>query len=264
MKLSAILAVSALAFCGLLAGCGKNTATDNGQQKFIVGFDPEFPPYGFRQNGEYTGFDLDLAKEVCARRGWTFVANPVNWDAKDMELNSGAISCIWNGFTMQGREDSYEWTEPYVDNSQVVLVTIASPIKTLADLAGKAVIVQKDTPVQEALMKGGKLEKLGSTFRLLVSPDYNSAVMELEAGAASAVALDIGVAQKKMADKPGVFRILDEIVMTETYGIGFKKGNVALRDQVQTTLKEMVKDGTAAKISAKWFKGKNVIVLKAE
>ena len=264
MKFSAILAVSALAFCGLLAGCGDSTATDNGQQKFIVGFDPEFPPYGFRQNGEYTGFDLDLAKEVCARRGWTFVANPVNWDAKDMELNSGAISCIWNDFTMQSREGLYEWTEPYVNNSQIVLVTVASPIKTLADLAGQTVIVQKDTPVQKALMKGGKLEKLGSTFRLLVSPDYNSAVMELEAGAASAVALDIGVAQKKMADKPGVFRILDEIVMTETYGIGFKKGNVALRDQVQATLKEMVQDGTAAKISAKWFKGKNVIVLKTE
>ena len=97
MKVALVLAAAAMVF----TGCDK--AADDGKMKFVVGFDADFPPYGFKDGAEYKGFDLDLAREVCARRGWTFVANPINWDAKDMELNSGSISCIWNGFTMQGR-----------------------------------------------------------------------------------------------------------------------------------------------------------------
>ncbi len=234
---------------------------------FIVGFDADFPPYGFKnaETGEYTGFDLDLAAEVCARNGWKYVKKPINWDAKDMELNSGAISCIWNGFTINGREDKYTWTEPYVDNSQVVLVKKDSPIQKLADLAGKTVAVQTDTPVQKALSHGGDMADIGKTFKqLVVTATYNNAVMDLESGAVDAVAMDIGVAEKKMADVKDAFRMLDEKVMTEKYGIGFKLGNTELRDKVQATFKAMVKDGKAAEISAKWFKGENVIILKAE
>ena len=255
------LAVAALA----LAGCSQRSTLTDG--KFIVGFDAEFPPYGFKEGSEYKGFDLDLAREVCARRGWTFVACPVNWDAKDMQLNSAKIDCIWNGFTMQSRENDYEWSPAYVDNSQVVLVKAGSPVKALKDLAGKTVAVQTDTPVQKAL-SGQDAEKpsvaaLGKSFReLRVMADYNSAVMALESGAVDAVALDVGVAKKKMADMPGKFVQLDEIVMKETFGIGFRKGNVALRDQVVETFRAMVADGTAAKISAKWFDGKDVIILR--
>ena len=232
MKKLMSLAVAALA----LAGCSQRSTLTDG--KFIVGFDAEFPPYGFKEGSEYKGFDLDLAREVCARRGWTFVACPINWDAKDMQLNSAKIDCIWNGFTMQSRENDYEWSPAYVDNSQVVLVKAGSPVKALKDLAGK-------------------------TFKeLRVTADYNSAVMALESGAVDAVALDVGVAKKKMTDMPGKFVQLDEIVMKETFGIGFKKGNVALRDQVVETFRAMVADGTAAKISAKWFDGKDVIILR--
>ena len=239
-----------LAAAAALAGCTDN---DDGARKFTVGFDADFPPYGFKEGSEYKGFDLDLAREVCARRGWTFVANPINWDAKDMELNSGAIDCIWNGFTMQGREDGYTWTVPYVDNSQVVLVKAGSPIKTLADLAGKIVGVQTDTPVQKALSKDGEKKELGATFKsLVVMPNYNQAVNELNMGGVEAVAMDVGVAKRKMADLPGKFEMLDEIVMTETYGIGFKKGNVALRDEVEETLKEVFADGTGLKIAEKY------------
>ena len=259
-KLMAVVAVALAVW-----GCSERGTLKDG--KFVVGFDAEFPPYGFKDGTEYKGFDLDLAREVCKRRGWEFVACPINWDAKDMQLNSAKIDCIWNGFTMQSRERDYEWSPAYVDNSQVVLVKAGSPIAKLADLAGKTVAVQTDTPVQKALSgkDGEKPEaaKLGKTFKeLRVTADYNSAVMALESGAVDAVALDIGVAQKKMADMPGKFVQLREIVMTETFGIGFKKGNAALRDQVVETFREMVKDGTAAKISAKWFDGKDVIVLK--
>ena len=254
-KLMIIIAAAAA-----LAGCGEK---GDGTRKFTVGFDADFPPYGFKDGAEYKGFDLDLAREVCARKGWTFVANPINWDAKDMELNSGSIDCIWNGFTMQGREESYTWTVPYVDNSQVVLVKAGSPIKTLADLKGKIVGVQTDTPVQKALSKDGDKKELGATFKeLVVMPNYNQAVNELNMGGVDAVAMDVGVAKKKMADLPGKFEMLSEIVMTETYGIGFKKGNTALKAEVEATLKAIFADGTGAKIAEKYQIEPNALLLK--
>lgn len=247
-------ALSALLFCS--CGDKKNANT------FTVGFDAEFPPYGYLKDGVYKGLDLDLAREVCKRNNWEFVAKPINWDSKDMELNSGIIDCIWNGFTINGREDKYTWSEPYVDNSQVVITKKSSGIKELKDLAGKTVAVQTDTPVQKALSVEGEQEALGKTFKkLVVTPNYNNAVMELEAGSVDAVALDIGVAQEKVKTNEE-FVILEESVIKEKYGIGFKLGNTELRDKVQATFKEMVADGTAAKISAEYFDGKNVIILK--
>ncbi len=269
--LSALLLVCCLF---ALVGCGKKEPqatklgiepVPDGMRTFTVGFDAEFPPYGFKdpQTGEYTGFDLELAQEVCNRLGWKLVKKPINWDSKDMELDSGAIDCIWNGFTINGREDKYTWTEPYVDNSQVVIVKVNSPIQTLADLKGKTVAVQTDTPVQKALKEGGDKAELGKSFaKLIVTPNYNNAAMELETGAVDAVAMDIGVAKQKMADAKGKFRMLEEAVMFEKYGIGFKLGNTAMRDEVQSTFKQMVKEGVAAKISAKWFDGKDVIILQ--
>ena len=243
-----------------LAGCGqRSTLTD---KRFIVGFDADFPPYGYKDGNEYKGFDLDLARAVCEKKGWTFVANPINWDSKDMELNSGSIDCIWNGFTMQGRENAYTWTVPYIDNSQVVLVKLDSKVMTLKDLAGKTVGVQTDTPVQKALSKGGDKEALGATFKsLVVVPNYNQAVNELNAGAVDAVAMDVGVAKKKMSDLPGKFKILPEIIMTETYGVGFKLGNEELKIQVEDVMRELAKDGTMKTLAAKYGIEENALLM---
>ena len=254
-KLMAVVAV-ALAVCG----CSERGTLKDG--RFVVGFDADFPPYGFKQGDQYVGFDLDLARAVCEKKGWTFVANPVNWDSKDMELNSGAIDCIWNGFTMQGRENAYTWTCAYVDNSQVVIVKQNSSIKAIKDLAGKTVGVQTDTPVQKALSKGGDCVKIGSTFKqLVVMPNYNQAVMDLDSGAVDAVALDVGVAKKKMSDLPGKFRMLSEIIMTETYGVGFKKGNEELKNQVEDVLRELADDGTMKILAGKYGIEENALIM---
>ena len=155
------------------------------------------------------------------------------------------------------------WSAPYVDNSQVVLVKIDSPIKKLADLSGKIVGVQTDTPVQKALQKDGEKAALGATFKeLVVMPNYNQAVNELNAGGVEAVAMDVGVAKKKMSDLPGRFRYLDDIVMTETYGIGFKKGNEELKNQVEAELKKLFADGTAAKIAVQYGIEPSALILK--
>ena len=255
------LFVGAVAALLMFAGCGDGGKADRSKQ-FIVGFDADFPPYGYVENGVMKGFDLDLAREVAKRNQWEIILKPINWDSKDMELNSGSIDCIWNGFTINGRENAYEWSEPYVDNSQVVVVKKSSKIRKLADLKGKNVAVQTDTPVQKALIGKGKRAELGKSFKqLIVTPNYNNAIMELEAGSVDAVAMDIGVAKLKVASGKELI-ILDETVITEKYGIGFKKGNAALRDAVQKTLKEMVADGSAKAISAKYFDGQDVLILK--
>ncbi len=218
----------------------------------IVGFDQDFPPMGFvGDNGEYTGFDLDLAKEVASRLGLEYKAQPVAWDSKDMELESGNIDCIWNGFTITGREDDYTWTTPYMANKQVFVVANDSDIKSQADLAGKVMEVQADSSAEAALKEN---QDLANTFgQLLTTPDYNTAFMDLEQGAVDAVAMDVIVAGYQIKQRNADFKILDDSLSEEEYGVGFKKGNTELRDKVQGALEEMAADGTLAKISDEWF-----------
>lgn len=241
----------------MLAGCGggseqpKADEADKAEERttFTVGFDAEYPPYGYRtEDGDYAGFDLDLAQEVCDRNGWELVKQPIDWDAKDMELESGAIDCIWNGFTMTGRESEYTFSEPYVDNSIVYVVRADSDIQTEADLAGKNVITQAGSSALTALQDESKADVVASFAALDQIADYNTAFMNLEAGTNDAIAVDIGVAQYQLATKSDKFRMLEEPLSTEQYAIGFKLGNEELRDQVQATLDEMVEDGTFTEI----------------
>ena len=219
---------------------------------FTVGFDQEFPPMGYvGDDGEYTGFDLEVAEEVAKRLGMEFVPQPVDWAAKDMELESGNIDCIWNGFTMTGREDDYTWTEAYMANQQVFVVTAESGIKTLADLAGKVVEVQAESSAEAALKDDPNLT--GTFGTLQSTPDYNTAFMDLQMGAVDAIAMDEVVARFQIEQRQVDFIVLDETLAAENYAVGFKKGNDALKDQVQAQLEALAADGTLAKISEKWF-----------
>lgn len=259
MKKFLTLAAGAVMVMGLLAGCGSKDSAESTQadaqtdkKTFTVGFDAEFPPYGYMdENGDYTGFDLELAEEVCKRNGWELVKQPIDWDSKDMELSSGAIDCIWNGFTMNGREDDYTFSVPYVDNSQVFVVAADAGIASQADLSGKKVGVQKDSSALAALE--GDAADLAATFAELTQySDYNTAFMDLEQGAIDALAIDIGVADYQIASRGEGFVKLDEKLATEQYGIGFKLGNEELKDQVEATLLEMAEDGTFTAIADKY------------
>ena len=268
-----MVSILTAAFCAsaLLAGCGsadtaKTSASSagaasssaDGTTTFTVGFDAEYPPYGYMddETGDYTGFDLELAEAVCEIYGWKLVKTPINWDAKDTELNSGAIDCIWNGFTMNGREDSYTWSDAYVDNSQVIVTKKSADITKLTDLKGKVVGVQAASAALDVLesSEDGGQKALADTFKTLQEfADYNTAFVELEAGSVDAIAMDIGVAQYQIKSRGNdKYIILDEHLNAEKYAIGFKKGNEELRDQVQATLDEMAEDGTLAEIAAKY------------
>lgn len=262
-KIALCLAV-VMAATLVFAGCGKKDTKDAEKNdvtsskwddgKLVVGFDASFPPYGYKDGDDYVGFDLDLAQEVCDRNGWELVKQPIDWDVKDAELKGGTIDCIWNGFTINGREDDYTWSEPYVDNSQVFVVAKDSGIESFDDLAGKVVLVQADSSALHTLEdeENADAYALRKTFADLQQvPEYETALMNLEAGAADAVAMDIGVAKTKLASNDKLV-IMEKILSTEQYGVGFKKGNTELRDAVQKTLDEMVKDGTFMKIAEKW------------
>lgn len=249
---------------GIEAGDAETKEAENGEAQtdqenteaerttFTVGFDAEFPPYGYMdENGDYTGFDLELAEEVCARNRWELVKQPIDWDAKDMELSSGSIDCIWNGFTMNGREDAYTWSVPYVDNSQVFVVKADAGIAAQADLEGKIVGVQKDSSALAAL-EGDAAELAAAFTELQQYADYNTGFMDLEAGAIDALAIDIGVANYQIESRGEGYAILEEKLATEQYGIGFLLGNDELKNQVEAALLEMAEDGKFMEIAEKY------------
>ena len=275
-KKMALLLAAALTMTTILTGCGggneenadkqsdvtaedakeENASVSEGGTVFTVGFDAEYPPYGYMdENGEYTGFDLELAQAVCDLEGWELVKKPINWDSKDMELNSGSIDCIWNGFTMNGREDDYTFSDSYVDNSQVIVVAEDSGIDTLDALTGKVVGVQAASAALELLQseeEGGQ-KALADTFGSLNEfADYNTAFTELQAGALDALAIDIGVAKYQIKSRGDGYKIVDETLNTEQYAVAFKKGNQELCDKINADLQKLTDDGTVAELAEKY------------
>lgn len=259
-----IAAVGALVAALVLSACGASpAASDQGSAgsssadaggetaTLTVGFDQAYPPYGYvGDDGEFTGLDLELAAEVAKRNDWELKLEPIDWDAKDTLLNSGAITCIWNGFTMEGREDDYTFSDPYMLNAQVVVVRADSGIESFEDLAGKTVITQVDSAAEEVL--NGDMADLTATFASLETiGDYNTAFMQLESGAVDAVACDLSIAQYQMAGKD-TYKQLDEQLSTEHYAVGFKKGDTALAEKVTETLKEMDEDGFVKELCDKY------------
>lgn len=239
----------AVMLCLSLAGCGDSQQGD--KQKLIVGFDAEFPPFGYvSADGGYDGFDLAMAKELCSRLGWDFEAVAIDWNTKDTELKAGNINCIWNGFTCTGREDEYTWSDPYVDNSIVLVVRADSGIASKADLAGKTLMVQAASSGSDALNQEENAGFKASLKEVVELTDYALGFMELQQGTVDAIAVDKGVAAYQIASNGGdAFVILEEEVSTEQYAVGFYKGNTALRDAVNAELKKMAEDGTMMSIA---------------
>ena len=227
---------------------------DAENKTLTVGFDAEYPPFGYKDdNGDYVGFDLDLAQEVCDNLGWELVKKPINWDSKDMELNSGSIDCIWNGFTINGREDDYTWSDSYLNNEQVMVVAADSKIEKLDDLAGKNVVVQAASAALDALNSDDNKDLTASFGSLTENPDYNTAFMNMDSGAADAIAVDIGVAKYQLSQREeGKYIILDEPIQSEQYGIGFKKGNDDLKDTVWAEVLKLYDAGEVDKLAEKY------------
>ncbi len=220
---------------------------------FKHGFDLDYPPYShIDSNGQISGFDVELAQAVCEYYGWGYEAVPFNWDAKDAELNAGSCDCIWSGFTLEGREDDYTWSIPYSNNTQMIMVPKDSDIKTLADLAGKIVGVQTSTSAYDMLEDDERQGALAKTFESLsVYETYTIAFNDLKAGAIDAIAIDVTAGNHLMGDS-GDYVYLDETLGTESYAIGFRKGDTELRDKINAALEELAKNGKYDEIGKKY------------
>ncbi len=250
-----VAAVAALAIsAAVFVGCSSDESSESSSSEIgedftlVVGFDAAYPPYGYvGDDGEYTGFDLDLAKMVCDKEGWELQLEPIDWDSKDALLESDAINCIWNGFTMEGREDQYTFSDPYMLNEQVVVVKSDSDVSSLDDLAGKTVITQAGSAALEVLEDD--LADLADTFASLQTiSDYNNAFMQLEAGTVDAVACDLSIAAYQLAANPDAYNQLSESLSTEHYGVGFKLGAEDLASAVNNAMKELDEEGSIEKL----------------
>ena len=244
--LLAVMMVFALCACG-----GGDSKTD--EKTLVVGIDPEYPPYSYiGSDGEYTGFDIEVAQAACDLLGWKMEVFPVNWDNKLAQLDGKECDCIWSGMTILDsmKEAGYVISEPYYDNTQVLVVKEGSDIKSSADLAGKVVAVQLGTSGESLL--SGDLSDLAATFKDLVTCNsFLVCFTELGGGSVDAVLVDYPVAAAYVEENEG-FTILDEKLGAEQYGIAFRSGDQELCDKIQGAVDELVENGTYAEIAAKY------------
>ncbi len=266
-KLLTVLMIALISISTVAASGSKEDQKDVSLEKvmdkgvFVLGLDDAFPPMGFRdENNEIVGYDIDLAKEVTSRMGVKLVTQPIDWSSKEQELATGNIDCIWNGLTITDeRKEVILFTEPYLKNQQILIVKADAPYKTLSDLAGKVVGLQGGSTASDAMDASPEFK--ASLKEIIEFSENLTALMDLEAGGVDAVLLDLFVANDNIKRSGKNFRILNESLTEEEYGVGFRKNDVALRDKVQATLQDMASDGTIANISNKWF-GADISVVK--
>ena len=267
MKKIISILLAAIMMTTAFAGCGKAKSTGDESLKkvkdkgeFVLGLDDAFAPMGYRnEKNEIVGFDIDLAKEVTSRMGVKLKLQPIAWDSKDQELNSGNIDCIWNGMSIDAeKEKAMNLSEPYMKNRMVLMVLKDSGYTSKADLKGKKVGVQNGSTAQGILEKSDFAKTAGE---IIGYDDNLTACMDLEGKGVDALLIDEIYANHYIAQKKNYVVLEDGSLADEEYAIGFRKADQKLRDEVQKTLSEMKADGKLAEISTKWF-GKDVTIVK--
>lgn len=258
-KLIMILGVLTIA----LTGCSSTKESSNIENKdyVVVGFDDTFVPMGFKDNkGEIVGFDVDLAKEVGKRIDKEIKFQPIDWSMKETELNSGNIDLIWNGYTMTDeRKEKVLFTDPYLANRQVIITLSNSKINTKNDLKGKKIAAQNGSSSVDAINKEPKLVKEFNGGKPVLFETNNDAFMDLEAGRVDAVVADEILARYYIKQRGSEkYNVIQDDFGKEEYGIGVRKQDNELVENINKALEDMKKDGSSAKISEKWF-GENIV-----
>ena len=250
-----VMTVLMLAGCSQPANSGADTSWDDikAQGYFILGLDDSFPPMGYRDdNNEIVGFDIDLARECAKRMGIEVKLQPLVWDFIAEELNGKKVDVIWNGCTItEKRKELFDFTKPYMNNEQVVVVLSGSSVQMLEDLAGLKLGIQGGSSVSIALDDNAAVRD--SLGELVEFSDNTKALMDLENGQLDAVALDVVVFGEYNSIKPGVFRRLDKALGIEQFGIGIRKADQSFKAELQKALDACMADGTTQQIADKWL-----------
>ena len=270
----AVFAMMMVAMLAVFAGCSSSsdtnsgtadsgTAQDNSLQNvldkgtLVLGLDDSFPPMGFRdENNNIVGFDIDVATEVANRMGVELKLQPIEWSTKEIELNTGSVDCLWNGLSIDDeRKQAMDLSEPYMTNRMVLVVLNDSEYTDQASLAGKTIGVQNGSTAEKILEESDFAKTIGNTIGF---KDNVTAFMELETKGIDAIFMDEVVANYAITSQNKDFKVLEDGLTEEEYAVGFKKGNTALKNEVQKYIDEMKADGTMTQISEKWF-GKDVV-----
>ncbi|MNJ53081.1 Cystine-binding periplasmic protein precursor [compost metagenome] len=232
-----------------LVGCSGGAKDDS---KLVIGVDDKFAPMGFRdEKNELVGFDIDFAKAVGEEMGMEVTFQPIDWKTKESELNSGRIDLIWNGYTItEERKGKVLFTKPYLKNSQMIMTLAESDIHAIADLAGKNVGLQSMSSAAIALEANPVNSEVKSISEFA---DNVLALTDLKTKRLDAVIIDEVVARYYMSKEEGTFKLVEESLAPEEYGIGVKKGNEKLLEKLQQAIDTLNANGKAAEISDKWF-----------
>jgi polar amino acid transport system substrate-binding protein len=258
MKKRLFFLAAALAASAFLPAAAAPAPAPVAAQSIVIGLDDHFPPMGFRDDkNEIVGFDIDLAREAGKRLGLKVTFKPIDWSAKEAELNGKRIDVLWNGLTItEERKANILFTKAYLENRQIVIVTGKSPIQGKSALAGRVVGVQEGSSAVDAVGKDAATAR--SIKELKQYSDNVTALMDLSAGRLDAIVMDEIVGRYYTSKKPGEYRILDENFGAEEYGVGVRKDAADLAGKLDKALDEMKGDGSAAAISRKWF-GKDIL-----
>ena len=222
---------------------------------FKMGIDAEYPPYTYMgDDGNYTGYDVEMCQKVCDILGWNLEIVPINWDTKLIQLDANEIDCIWSGLTIDVIDpESYALSFAYSDNSQMILTKKGNGIETLDDVAGKTIGVQLGPSADILLSEEGDAADFGASFGQLVRyENYNICFTELMAGAIDAIAIDIGVANQKIAEYGEDYYAVAEPFAAEKYGICFRKDDADICAQVEDAYTQLVEDGSYIELAEKY------------
>lgn len=260
-----VMAAMMVITCFALTGCGSSeeTSMTTTEGKIVVGLDDTFAPMGFRDgDGNLIGFDIDLATAVAEKIGYEVEFKPIDWDAKEMELEAGTIDCIWNGMSVTPeRQENMQLTNKYLNN-KIVVMTLADSdvtVKEAADLNDLKIATQVDSSALEMLQANEEYENFKDNIKEYST--YDAAIMDLKAGRVDVVVIDQVLGEYTNNNLNGAMKECEYSLGDDYYVIGCAKGNTALVDALNTAIKELIDDGTAAEISEKWF-GKDIVVFE--
>lgn len=266
-KLLSLLCAGVLS-ASLLTACGGNqpskddtqtTAESDQSLQYIqdkgvltLGLDDQLPPMGFLdENGKVVGFDIDVAEKVCEKLGVKLETQAINWDAKQMELDTKSIDCIWNGLSWsEDRAASMNLSVPYLKNHMVLVVPVGSSYETIDDLSGKTITLQSGSTAQEAY---DAEERLKGRTKMVGMGNNMLCLIDVESGASDAALMDETVANYLIETGGKELRVMKDFLYAEDYVIGFRKNDIALTEAVNKALDELAAEGTLTEISTKWF-----------
>lgn len=243
----------------LIAPMTANAQTNkviNQENGVVIGFDDTFAPFGFKNEaGEHVGFDLDLAAEILGQMNVEYTFQPIDWSMKETELNTGNIDMIWNGYSITPeRQDVVLFSDPYIENRQIIIVPTDSEIESKADLAGKVLATQEQSASLEAILSDEEfVTTLGS--EPVTYATFVEVFSDLNNKRVDAIVVDETLASYflEQNDSASDYRTLEENFGEEEYGVGFRKSDDAFLEEFNKTLAKIIEDGKFDEIKAKWF-----------